>query len=94
MSTNANNKQSYLMLITSLFIVGTIGIFRRYIPLSSSLLAFFRGLTGSVSLFVFVKDNNRCVKAGSSKAEQDSLHVLRRCALPADHSGNKHHTDK
>ncbi|MGN0986285.1 MAG: DMT family transporter [Otoolea sp.] len=59
MSTNANNKQSYLMLITSLFIVGTIGIFRRYIPLSSSLLAFFRGLTGSVSLFVFVKLRGR-----------------------------------
>ncbi|HHU22439.1 MAG TPA: EamA family transporter [Clostridiales bacterium] len=43
------------MLISALIIVGTIGIFRRYIPLSSALLAFFRGLIGSVSLFIFIK---------------------------------------
>ena len=40
------------MLITSLVIFGTIGIFRRYIPLSSALIAFFRGLIGALSLFL------------------------------------------
>lgn len=55
MNANTNDKKSYIMLILSLFIVGTIGIFRRYIPLSSALLAFFRGLIGSVSLFAFIK---------------------------------------
>ena len=47
-------RKSYLMMIASLLIVGTIGILRRYIPLSSTLLAFFRGLIGSASLLVFV----------------------------------------
>lgn len=42
------------MLISSLVIVGTIGIFRRYIPLSSPLLAFFRGIIGAAALLIFV----------------------------------------
>ena len=48
-------RKSYLMMVASLLIVGTIGILRRYIPLSSALLAFFRGLIGSVSLLLFEK---------------------------------------
>ena len=50
----SSNKKSYGMMIASLLIVGTIGVFRRYIPLSSSLLAFFRGLIGSISLILYV----------------------------------------
>lgn len=42
------------MLIASLLIVGTIGILRRYIPLSSAPLAFFRGLIGGLSLLAFM----------------------------------------
>ena len=42
------------MMIASLLIVGTIGVLRRLIPLSSSLLAFFRGLIGAASLSVFI----------------------------------------
>ena len=49
-----NSRGSYIRFIASLLIVGTIGVFRRYIPISSPLLAFFRGLIGSVSLLVFV----------------------------------------
>ena len=41
-------------MISAMLIVGTIGVFRRYIPLSSALLAFSRGLIGSVSLLLFV----------------------------------------
>ncbi len=48
-----NDKRSCLMLISSMLIIGTIGIFRRYIPISSAMLAFFRGLIGSFCLLVF-----------------------------------------
>lgn len=43
------------MLIGSMLIFGTIGIFRRYIPLSSSMLAFARGILGGLVLLFFVK---------------------------------------
>lgn len=43
-----------LSLITSMVIFGTIGIFRKYIPLSSSVLAIARGLIGTVFLLVFL----------------------------------------
>ncbi len=42
-----DSKKSYIMFITSVLIFGTIGIFRRYIPLSSGMLAFLRGLLGA-----------------------------------------------
>ena len=54
MMSTPDRKRSRLMMIASMLIVGTIGIFRRYIPLSSALLAFCRGLIGSVSLGLFV----------------------------------------
>ena len=41
-------------LILSMIIFGTIGIFRRYIPLSSSFLAVTRGILGSVFLLIVV----------------------------------------
>ena len=47
--------KSYLMFLGSMLIFGTIGVFRRYIPVSSTLLAFMRGLLGSAALFIFVK---------------------------------------
>lgn len=42
------------MIISSMLIFGTIGIFRRYIPISSGLLAFSRGLLGAAFLLLFV----------------------------------------
>lgn len=47
------------MLISSMLIFGTIGIFRRYIPLSSGMLAFSRGLMGGVCLLAFVLISGR-----------------------------------
>lgn len=38
------NAKAYIMMITSVLIFGTIGIFRKHIPLSSEMLAFSRGL--------------------------------------------------
>ncbi len=54
MSNDKNEKTSYLIMIASLVIVGTVGVFRRYIPLSSGAIAFFRGMIGAISLFLFI----------------------------------------
>lgn len=51
---NRETARSYFALISSMLIFGTIGIFRRYIPLSSAMLAFFRGLLGSMFLLILV----------------------------------------
>lgn len=48
-------KKSYLMLVVSMLTFGTIGIFRKYIPLSSGMLAFVRGILGSLFLVAWVK---------------------------------------
>lgn len=42
------------MLISSMLIYGTIGIFRRYLPLSSGILAFARGIIGALFLWAFL----------------------------------------
>ena len=43
------------MLTFSMAIFGSIGIFRRYIPLPSSSLAFFRGILGTLFLLIVAK---------------------------------------
>lgn len=50
MENNKNSKSSLMMLISAMLIFGTIGIFRRYIDLSSGLLAFLRGVIGAAFL--------------------------------------------
>ena len=52
MSTIQNKRRA--MLLMSVFIFGTIGIFRRYIPLSSSLIALVRGVIGSLFLMLVI----------------------------------------
>ena len=44
-----------LMMVAAMLIFGTIGIFRRTIPLSSGFLAFARGLLGGLFLLLFVR---------------------------------------
>lgn len=51
---NKDTAKSYTALISSMLIFGTLGIFRRYIPLSSAKLALFRGLLGSAFLLILV----------------------------------------
>ena len=46
--------KSLLSLITSMVIFGTIGIFRKYIPYSSSIVAFFRGAIGALFLALLI----------------------------------------
>ena len=47
------------MLTLSMIIFGSIGIFRRYIPLSSAMLACFRGTAGSLFLLIVAKIQRR-----------------------------------
>ena len=47
------------MLVSAMLIYGTIGIFRRYIPLSSGILAFTRGIIGAGFLLLFLAVRKR-----------------------------------
>ena len=48
-------RKSMGMFIASMLIFGTIGVFRRYIPLSSAFLAFVRGILGGLFLLIFMR---------------------------------------
>ena len=52
---STNSKKSLLALTLSMAIFGSIGIFRRYIPLPSSSLACFRGISGALFLLAAAK---------------------------------------
>ena len=54
MEESKGNLKSYCAMIGSMLIFGTIGIFRRYIPLSSGMLAFSRGLLGAAVFYAAV----------------------------------------
>ena len=51
---NKDYFKSYIALVASMLMFGTLGIVRIYIPLSSAMLAMCRGVLGSVFLLVFV----------------------------------------
>ena len=53
MNNRTNDRRSVLMIVTSMLIFGTIGIFRRHIPLPSAFLAFSRGIMGGLFLLAF-----------------------------------------
>ncbi len=55
MGNRSNDRRSVMMLVSSMLIFGTVGIFRRFIPLSSGFLAFARGVFGGLFLLVFTK---------------------------------------
>lgn len=48
-------RKAMSMFIASMLIFGTIGVFRRYIPLSSAFLAFARGILGGLFLLAYRK---------------------------------------
>ena len=62
-----SSRTSYLLYILAMTIYGSIGIFRKYIPLSSGLLVFARGLVGGLFLLGFVKCRGGSLKLGASK---------------------------
>lgn len=49
-----SEKQSKLFVIISMFIFGTIGIFVRYIPFPSSIIALVRGIVGTIFLLLVI----------------------------------------
>ncbi|MBQ3668507.1 MAG: EamA family transporter [Clostridia bacterium] len=57
------------MLVSAMLIWGTIGIFRKYIPVSSAFLAFSRGMLGGLFMlaFVLVRRKKRSEKLQLSK---------------------------
>lgn len=64
MKMSREKRTSYMMLISSMLIFGTIGIFRRYIPISSGLLACSRGFLGAACLLLFLKFNKKPIVKG------------------------------
>lgn len=65
---NKDNFKSYVALIGSMLIFGTLGVVRRYVPLSSAMLALCRGALGSVFLLVFVLVRGGRLKLPERKA--------------------------
>lgn len=55
MQPNKDNTKPLVMILLSMVIWGSVGIFRRFIPVSSSVLAFSRGIIGTIFLILFVK---------------------------------------
>lgn len=51
---NFLKNKALFSLIASMVIFGTVGIFRRYIPFSSGLIAFSRGIIGAVFITLFL----------------------------------------
>lgn len=54
MEKEISQKKAYGMMISAMLIVGTIGLVRRYIPLPSALIAFFRGTIGALFLIFYI----------------------------------------
>lgn len=69
MTDKKNDPKSLIMFISSMLIFGTIGIFRRYIPLPSALLACCRGVIGSVFLLILAtaRKQGKREKIGAKK---------------------------
>ena len=55
MENQPNDRRSLLMLVSSMLIFGTIGVFRRYLPVSSAFLAFSRGVLGGLCILLFIR---------------------------------------
>ena len=58
MFNNSDERKAKLSLLSAMLIFGTIGIFVRYIPLPSSVIALGRGIIGTVFLFLFIKSKS------------------------------------
>ena len=64
MSDRKNDPKSLAMLLSSMLIFGSIGVFRRYIPLPSAFLAFSRGMIGGLMILSFMLATKRGGKTG------------------------------
>ena len=55
MNQKTNDQRSIWMFVSSMLIFGTIGVFRRYIPLPSAFLAFTRGIIGGLCILLLIR---------------------------------------
>ena len=62
MESGANDRKALIMFVSAMLIFGTIGVLRRYIPLSSAFIAFSRGLLGSTFILGFMKLKRKSIK--------------------------------
>ena len=62
------NNNSKLVMMLAMFIFGTIGLFVRYIPLPSAVIAMVRGFVGAIFLFAVVKIKKQSFDKSAIKA--------------------------
>jgi len=55
MEQKANDRRSIWMMVSSMLIFGTIGVFRRFIPLPSAFLACTRGIIGGLCILLLIR---------------------------------------
>ena len=65
MKENSNSK---LLMMLAMFIFGTIGLFVRYIPLPSAVIAMVRGFVGAIFLYVLIKAKKQSLDKSAIKA--------------------------
>lgn len=58
------NQTALIQMIVSVLIFGTVGVFRRYIPISSGLLACIRGIGGGLFILVFCLLSKKKIRHG------------------------------
>lgn len=65
----SSKTRSMLVLTATMLIFGTVGIFRRFIPLPSAMIACFRGAAGAIFLIILTKIQKRKLfhKIGAKK---------------------------
>lgn len=61
-----NNRKSLIKLIISMLIWGSIGVFRKSIPMSSASLACLRGLSGALFVLIFALLTKQKLRSGLS----------------------------
>ena len=66
MKKNEENKAK-IMLLVSMVIYGTIGIFRRYVPLPSGMMALFRAVIGLLFLLLVIKVSGQKISVQAIK---------------------------
>lgn len=60
MGIEKEKRSEWLKMAASMLLFGTIGVFRRWIPVSSAVLVFFRGIIGSISIFIYMRLTGAC----------------------------------
>ena len=65
------DRRAEISMISAMVIFGTIGLFRRFIPLPSSVLALVRAVIGTAFLFVFLK--GRGIRLDASSIRKNAL---------------------